>query len=293
MFLAIFNDRTAMTLKPRWDRKELEAAYFSPELKQALALSPPNGPGGSWGPKTAKHFRERDVVLKLKFDGGSHFYPWELNHGEPWGKILPITYWKQTRGRWATEVERNEDLEKKVRTAIRNRSMAPQPWVVQPEGTAPAATAPTAATAPITAVAATAPTTTAAARAPTTAAAATAPTTAAAATERVIIADHVSAHRSDPEPDLLRQRGEILMHCGGGCTGTQQSDTALHLRFLEGNAAAAKAPNTATPYRTSGATPCRGSPPPATPVPLFKAPPPIGACDAFRVRAYDASFAVL
>ena len=75
-------------------------------------------------------------------------------------------------------------------------------------------------------------------------------------------------------PDLLREKGVCLTTLGGGCTGTTNPCCQHHN------------------YRTSGATPCRGNPPPATPVPYAKVPPPI-APDVVRALVYDASCAQL
>ena len=114
------------------------------------------------------------------------------------------------------------------------------------------------------------------------------------------LGESVASFQVSPPNRLLARSGAIPMLVGGGLTGAYQPiDTvaSAHVRLLsrlmEGEAAAAKAPNTATPYRTSGATPCRGSPPPATPVPYAKVPPPPAALDVLRAQVYDASWAQL
>ena len=235
----VFNDGKAMTLQPRWDSPTLSAAYFSRDFLEAFAAStaPANGPGGSWGRGTCKHYRELDDGLKLRFCKSSKFCSWDKNHGVPWGQTLPMSYWNKTYSiddkvfGWESIVTHEESLLKAVKKAVANRSMAVQPWFVWADDTAPAATAPnTAATAPTTAAAATAPNTAAAATAPNTAAAATAPNTEAAAT----------------------------------ATPYRTSGVA--------SSSGAPAPGYAT-YATLG----RGNPPPPTPVPYVKLPPPTPA----------------
>ena len=96
-FLVVFSDGCAMTLQPKWENNTLEANYFSRDLMHALGANtaPANGPGGSCGPGTCKRYKKRGNALNFKFYAAREFCPWEKNHGNPWGKTVPETYWQK------------------------------------------------------------------------------------------------------------------------------------------------------------------------------------------------------